>query len=176
MHSGATCGDVGGHHYDSDLIDATATISTTTPNGADPWWSAEDGFRGPIKSNEMIKGSDVVATGYDLHAGAGYASDVSKYRTVVIHDDDGKKVACSVLSPDATDYGGSKIDGRVTFTNTKPTATVTIDQVDGFPDQTNAIRIDYFFSGLVPGPHKLHVHTLGNVLSADAGKLALLLC
>ena len=92
VHSGATCGEVGGHHYDSDLIDASKTISTTTSNGADPWWSVNGGFWGPLVDNEMSKGSDVVATGYNLHKGAGYSSDVSKFRTVVIHDKDGKKI------------------------------------------------------------------------------------
>ena len=175
IHSGATCGDAGGHHYNSELI-ADNAISTTVASGADPWWSAQSGFWGPISTGTMHEGSDVVATGYDLHSGAGYASDPESFRTVVVHDSSGRKVACSVLSPDSIDMGGSKIDGRITFTNTKPTKPVTtlgsfnLQAVGDVPDQTNPIRIDYFFSGLIPGPHKLHVHTFGNVAST-AGNL-----
>ena len=53
------------------------------------------------------------------------------------------------------DVGGAEIDGRVTFSQTLTEPSVP------------STRVAYHFTGLKPGPHKLHVHQFGDLCSGD---------
>ena len=53
------------------------------------------------------------------------------------------------------DVGGAEIDGRVTFSQTLTEPSIP------------STRVAYHFTGLKPGPHKLHVHQFGDLCSGD---------
>jgi Cu/Zn superoxide dismutase len=65
-----------------------------------------------------------------------------------------------VLSPEK-DIGGGAIDGTITFQEGTTPSTTT-----GQP-AVPYTRISYFFTGMKPGPHKLHVHANGDIQSGD---------